>query len=275
MGLLDPIGCMMWSLTPYDKCDYRCVYCCTRVQGTSKPSVAPGDMLRLVCEGLDRIPEDELVIIGAFCDGYPLVEAELGLTRPLVAELIERDRRFAIVTKGTTVLRDLDLLRRARPGKLQVTISLSTTDEGALAKLEPAAPSGKERLAVVRSLSDAGLFVDVNALPWIPDVSDTQAIIDAVPPGVPIVFAPLATGVDRDHLTLLGRRYLRHEIWERYLAEYERFGHVPNTSWVQPRLPPTENDPMYRLPRREPPIPAPHPQGWRAQIGRWLGGVPA
>ena len=36
MGLLDPICCGMWSVTPYDHCDFRCVYCCTRVQGRSE-----------------------------------------------------------------------------------------------------------------------------------------------------------------------------------------------------------------------------------------------
>ena len=62
-------------------------------------------------------------------------------------------------------------------------------------------------------------------------------------------------GPGRDSLTLLGRRYTRTEVNRRYLAEYERYGHIPNTSWVKPSPPPTENDPMFRLPVREKPTP--------------------
>ena len=114
MGLLDPIGCGMWSLTPYDKCEFRCVYCVTRVQGTSKLAVEATKLLPDLRERLDRVPDEELVIIGAFSDGYPPVEAEIGITRRIVQELIRRERRFVVVTKGRTVLRDMDLFGRVR-----------------------------------------------------------------------------------------------------------------------------------------------------------------
>jgi hypothetical protein len=32
------------------------------------------------------------------------------------------------------------------------------------------------------------------------------------------------------------------------MAEYRRFGHHANTSWVRPSPPPMENDPLYRMP---------------------------
>lgn len=252
MGLLDPIGCGMWSLTPYDKCEFRCVYCVTRVQGASKLSAPLADLLPDLRRRLDRVPDEELVIIGAFSDGYPPVEEELGVTRRVVEELIRRERRFVIVTKGRTVLRDLDLLSRVR-NRCKVQISISSVDDDVLRRLDPAAPSGTERFAIIRAIRDAGIEVNLNALPWIPGVSETAELIARVPSDVEIIFSPLCLGPDRDCLTVLGRRYTRAVVNAAYMAEYARYGHVSNTSWVKPSPPPTENDPMYRLPVLPPP----------------------
>lgn len=49
-------------------------------------------------------------------------------------------------------------------------------------------------------------------------------------------------------MKLLGTTYKRDEVVSRYMAEYLKYGHIPNTSWVKPTPPPQENDPMFRLP---------------------------
>lgn len=247
MGLLDQICHRMWSLTPYDRCDFRCVYCCTRVQGTSRASVSTDDFETQLATALERVPTDELVIMGAYCDAYPQLDERLALARRALQVLDRTPHPFSIVTKSRTVLRDLDLLVRHRD-RCIVEVSICTTDDAILRRLDPEAPSGTERFGVLHALHDAGLTVHLNALPWIPDVSDTAGLIRRTPRDVQIIFAPLATGVDRDTMTLLGRRYTRRELWERYFEEYDCFGHVPNTSWVRPSLPPAENDPMFRLP---------------------------
>jgi Radical SAM superfamily len=252
MGLLDPIGCGMWSLTPYDKCEFRCLYCVTRVQGPSKLSMPESDLLPDLRRRLDGVPAEELVIIGAFSDGYPPVEERLGITRLVVEELIRRERQFVIVTKGRTVLRDMDLLSSVRE-RCKVQISISSVDDGVLRHLDPGAPSGSERFAMLRTLRQAGIEVNLNALPWIPGVSETAKLIARTPPDVDIIFSPLCMGPGRDSLTLLGRRYTRAHVNRRYMAEYARYGHIPNTSWVKPSPPPTENDPMFRLPVRRKP----------------------
>ena len=78
MSIINPICHAMWSLTPYDKCDFRCVYCCTRVQGTSKPIVPVAEFIDTLQRELDAIPADDLLIVGAFCDAYPYLEENLG-----------------------------------------------------------------------------------------------------------------------------------------------------------------------------------------------------
>jgi len=247
MGILHPICHGMWSLTPYEKCDFRCVYCCTRVQGTSRPQVPVADFTAQLQSGLAAIPPDDLIIVGAFCDAYPFLEEHLGLTRMVLAELVKQGRKFDVVTKATTILRDVDVLGGWKHDR-KIYISISSIDDDVLRRLDPGAPSPTERFAVLRRLRDSGFTVAVNALPWIPDVTDTAALIDRTPADVEIIFAPLQFGADRDSMVLLGRRYTRAEVVERYLADYRRYGHFSNTSWVRPTPPPIENDPLYRLP---------------------------
>src|SRR5262249_43267196 len=154
-------------------------------------------------------------------------------------ELTRADAPFTIVTKGTVVRRDIELLQRgSRRGNVQV--SVSAIDDEALHKLDVRAPSGSERCDLIDELHDAGVAVGCNALPWIPGVSDTAAIIDRVPDDVEIIFSPLSFGPDRDSMRVLGRTFTRPEVWDRYLAEYQRFGHVENTQWIKPTPPPEE-----------------------------------
>ncbi len=238
----------MWSVTPYALCDHRCVYCITDVQGVSDPIMTADVARRSTREFVRSAPADSLYLLGAFSDAYPNVEAGTGITRVVLEELVAAGARVTIITKGTTVLRDIDLL--ALDGdRAQVQVSLCTLDEDALARLDVGAPSGAARLAVVDTLLGAGLRVGVNALPWIPGVTDTRALIDAVDPAVEIVFSPLAFGEGRDSMRLLGREYGRPDVWRAYDEAYRAFGHVPNTSWVRPSPPPQENQPLFRLPQ--------------------------
>jgi DNA repair photolyase len=238
----------MWSVTPYAMCDHRCVYCITGVQGVSNPIMAADDARHATRQFVDAAAPASLCLLGAFSDAYPNVEAGTGLTRVVLEELVASDARVTIITKGTTVLRDVDLLALAG-ARVHVQVSLCTLDEAVLARLDVGAPTGARRLAVVDALLSAGLSVGVNVLPWIPGVTDARALIDAIDPTAEIVFSPLGFGEGRDSMRLLGREYRRPDVWRAYDEAYRAFGHVPNTSWVRPSPPPQENHPLLRLPR--------------------------
>jgi DNA repair photolyase len=244
----------MWSVTPYALCDHRCVYCVTGVQGASTPIMAADDARRSTREFVAGADPGSLYLLGAFSDAYPNAEAGSGLTRVVLEELVDAGARVTIITKGTSVLRDVDLLVQGGD-RVHVQVSLCTLDEGVLARLDVGAPTGAARLGVVDDLLAAGLSVGVNALPWIPGVTDTGALIDAVDPAAEIVFSPLAFGEGRDAMRLLGREYRRPEVWRAYDEAYRAFGHVPNTSWVRPSPPPEENQPLFRLPRLDREVP--------------------
>ena len=168
------------------------------------------------------------------------------MTRRVLESAVQSHRRITVVTKGDAVLRDVDLLSQLGD-QACVQVSICTTDEAALARIDPGAPSGQRRFEVIEMLAAAGLRVELNALPWIPDVTDTEALLVRLPAGVRANFSPLAFGEASSSLRLLGRTYTREEVWRRYFDEFKRVGHLDGTSWVRPSLPPQENHPLFRM----------------------------
>jgi DNA repair photolyase len=148
----------MWSVTPYALCDHRCVYCITAVQGVSDPIMAAGDARAATRRFVRSAHSGSLYLLGAFSDAYPNVEAEAGPTRAVLEELLAAEARVTIITKGTTVLRDVDLLVEGGD-RVHVQVSLCTLDEDALARLDLGAPTGAAPLRVVDALLGAGLSV--------------------------------------------------------------------------------------------------------------------
>jgi len=226
--------CGIWAVSPYSRCDIRCTYCITGVQGASSPRVPADHVVDQLRRELAAVPRDALLGLGTLCDAYPRAEAEHGVTRLVLAELVAHGRRAAVVTKGATVVRDADLL--ADPA-VNVTISLCSVDEGALRSVDPGAPTAAERLAAGRVLVDAGVTLSIMANPWIPGVSDAAAVIDRVRDELGSVFVtvgPLNVRADPVLDTPIGRRFTQHEVNAAYVDEYRRVGDRHGVMWLRP-----------------------------------------
>jgi hypothetical protein len=244
-----------WTVTPYRLCDYRCSYCCTRVQGRSDPVLSASEAVAEVERTLDVAGPDSFWVIGGLSDAYPSTEAQHRITRELLSHVLAAPVRWCLVTKSLLVERDLDLLLGA-VGAGTATISISSTDDAALARLDGHAPPPSERIALVHRLHAAGLSVDVNVLPFLPGVTDLDDLLDALPPDVRVTVSPLLFGDWGDQVTLAGNSFRRPEVWDAYLATYERLGHLERLSWIKPCLPPGENNPFVRLPTLAAPMAA-------------------
>ena len=80
-----------------------------------------------------------------------------------------------IVTKGSLILRDLDLLAELAEQRLvAVMISLTTLDDELKRILEPRAAAPKARLRAIRVMREAGIPVGVLCSPMIPMINDSE-----------------------------------------------------------------------------------------------------
>ncbi len=181
------------SINPYRGCEHGCIYCFARPSHAWLGLSAGLDFeTRLVARpGMPAALERDLrrkgysvapIAIGTNTDPYQPIERDHGVTRACLEVLEAFNHPVAVVTKGTLIERDLDILgRMAARGLVRVGISLTTLDAGLSRKMEPRAPSPKRRLRTIRRLSEAGVPVRIMASPLVPGLSDheLEAILKA------------------------------------------------------------------------------------------------
>lgn len=174
------------SVNPYRGCEHGCIYCFAR------PSHAYWDL----SPGLDfetkifykpdgpRLLEAALkktgyhcrpIVLGTNTDPYQPIDRELYLTRQLMQVLQQYRHPFSLITKGSHVLRDLDILEEmAQDNLCSVMVSMTTLDKHLKRRLEPRAASPESRLNTIKALSETGVPVGVLVAPIIPAINDAE-----------------------------------------------------------------------------------------------------
>ncbi|HKW38511.1 MAG TPA: PA0069 family radical SAM protein, partial [Burkholderiales bacterium] len=182
------------SINPYQGCEHGCVYCYARPTH-SYLGLSPGldfetklfgkenaaELLRAELSRPDYRPE--LISLGANTDPYQPAERRHRITRGILEVLLEFHHPVGIVTKGSLIERDLDLLGpMAEEGLVQVFISIGTLDGEIARTLEPRAAAPYRRVETVRRLSGAGVPCGVFVAPVIPFLNDKdmEAVLEAV-----------------------------------------------------------------------------------------------
>lgn len=220
----------IWSVNPYQKCAFRCVYCIAKSQGRAVPWYPADTTIPKIRTALTQVPQTIELFIGALVDAYPPVEEELCLTRTVLKEISRQARPFCITTKSTMVCRDMDILL-SHPVHCDVYIGLCSLNNQALEILEPGAPSVADRLDAIHKLNNAGIDVNIDAGPWIPGISDAEDLIATVPAGVNIQFEPLDIRHLGDSSAILGRTYTQEEINSAYVKARKRTADIPGVLW--------------------------------------------
>lgn len=172
------------SLNPYRGCEHGCAYCYARPTHAYL-DLSPGldfETVIVARRGLDERLRAELahpgyvpapVAIGTVTDAYQPVERSLRLTRAVLTVLKEAAHPWVLVTKGSGVERDLDLIApMAREGLCAVYVTVTTLDADLARRLEPRAAAPWRRLRTLRTLAEAGVPVGVSVAPQIPFLND-------------------------------------------------------------------------------------------------------
>jgi len=165
-----------YTLNPYVGCAHRCVYCYATYEWAEnfydeikvKVNAVEALVHDIIREGKRRVDH---VLISSATDCYQPLEGRYGLTRRCVEVLQRHGIPYTIITKSSTVLRDLELHRRYGD-KCTIVFSLTTVDEGVKRMIEPAASSAESILRAVRIFSSNGVRVGVNIDPLIPGLND-------------------------------------------------------------------------------------------------------
>ncbi|MGH3974726.1 MAG: intein-containing Rv2578c family radical SAM protein, partial [Pseudonocardiaceae bacterium] len=120
------------------------------------------------------------IAMGTNVDPYQRAEGRYRLMPGILEALRDARNPFSILTKGTLVLRDLDLLREAAAvTAVSVNVSVGFVDEALWRQVELGAPAPRARLSVCRMLSDAGIGCGVLMAPILPYLTDSSGQLEA------------------------------------------------------------------------------------------------
>jgi DNA repair photolyase len=176
----------------------------------------------------------EHIAMGTNVDCYQRAEGRYELMRGIIGALRDATNPFSILTKGTLILRDLDLLLEAAAvTDVGLNVSAGFTDRSLWRSVEPGTPAPERRLEVCATFNDKGLACGVLMGPVIPFLSDSPAQLDATVRAIAEAGATSVTPIVL-HLRPGTRewfmRWLREnhpDLGGRYAAMYRRGAYAP------------------------------------------------
>jgi DNA repair photolyase len=167
------------SLSPARNCTFGCTYCYVPTMGiygglrredwerwgqftTYKSNAA--ELLRR------ELRAGQSIYCSPLVDPYQPAEAEARMMPGILDALLEAPPRvFTVQTRGPLILRDLErLLALSKKTRVRVSFSITTNRDEIRRLYEPHCASFEERLAVVRTLREAGIETYATLAPLLP-----------------------------------------------------------------------------------------------------------
>ncbi|MFD1480483.1 PA0069 family radical SAM protein [Paracoccus nototheniae] len=174
------------SINPYRGCEHGCIYCYARPSHAwlglspgadfeTKITAKPGAAALLTRELGRRGYKPAPIALGTNTDPYQPVEARLAIMPGILRVLRDWNHPATLVTRGSIVLRDLDLwAEMAARDQAMIGVSITTLDADLARAMEPRAPSPVTRLRMIRDLARAGIPVRVMVAPVIPVLTEPE-----------------------------------------------------------------------------------------------------
>ena len=229
-----------WTINPYRGCSHSCSYCFARPTHTYLEMDAGRDFESKIVVKVNAPQvlrrqlgskrwKGETVAMGTNTDPYQRAEGRYRLMPEILRALSDYRNPFSILTKGTLILRDLELLVEAsRVTDVAAAFSIGTLDEAAWRASEPGTPHPKKRIEAVAALNEAGIPTGVLMAPILPGISDhpdqlravAAAAIEAGATHVSPILLHLRPGVREEFMPWLAQTY--PDLVERYEEMYRK-----------------------------------------------------
>jgi DNA repair photolyase len=179
-----------WTINPYRGCSHSCKYCFARKSHTyldldsghdfdSKIAVKVNAPVLARRELASPRWQGEHVAMGTNVDCYQRAEGRYRLMPGILEALRDAANPFSILTKGTLILRDLELLAQAAEvTDVGLNVSVGFVDKAISRSVEPGTPSPERRLDVCAALTDRGLRCGVLMGPVLPLLTDSPGQLE-------------------------------------------------------------------------------------------------
>lgn len=169
-----------FALNPYVGCEHKCAYCyAVFIKRFSNHSEEWGEFVdvkvnapEILQRQLKSLKSKYHISIGTVCDAYQPIEAKFQMTRKCLEILRYFRHSISILTKSSLVLRDLDILSNIK--ELEIGFTVTTLNPNIKMLFEPCSSSVEDRLSVLKTLAQKGIYTWLFVAPIIPYISDTE-----------------------------------------------------------------------------------------------------
>lgn len=166
-------GGFQWTCNPYVGCTFGCTYCYAAFLPQSRRPVedwgrwvqAKRNAVELAHKTARKLA-GQAVYMSSVTDPYQSVERSLMLTRGILEALAPHQPRLVIQTRGPLVVRDIDVLKRFR--RVRVNVSVPTDSETFWKAFEPKSPPLERRWEALAELKASGIPAGVCVTPMLP-----------------------------------------------------------------------------------------------------------
>jgi DNA repair photolyase len=237
-----------WTINPYRGCTHACRFCFARSTHTYLDLNAGRDFetkIVVKVNAAERLRKElrakkwrgEPIAMGTATDPYQRAEGRYKLMPPIIGALTEVGNPFSILTKGTLILRDLDLLTKAAEvTDVSTAFSIGTLDEEAWRRSEPGTPHPRKRMEAVKKINQAGIPCGVMVAPVLPGISDgmeqlksvVHAAVEVGASHVTPIMLHLRPKVKEVYMEWLGNEY--PHLVDSYEAMYRRSAYASKGS---------------------------------------------
>jgi DNA repair photolyase len=234
-----------YTINPYRGCGHACVYCFARNTHTyldldagldfNSKIVVKVNAAELARRELARPRwRAEHVAMGTNVDCYQRAEGRYRLMPGIIAALRDARNPFSILTKGTLLLRDLDLIGdAAQVTSVALNISVGFADASMSRLVEPGTPSPQRRLGACAAIGERGLRCGILMGPVLPFLTDSprqltetvRQIADAGAASVTPIVLHLRPGAREWYLAWLSEHH--PELVEPYRQLYGSGAYAP------------------------------------------------
>ncbi|MCY4519416.1 MAG: radical SAM protein [Caldilineaceae bacterium] len=167
------IGGFDYTLNPYSGCAFGCSYCYAAFFPRD-PELRDnwGHWVKVKQNALDKLQHmrtplaGKRVYMSSVTDPYQPLERDLRLVRSLLPFMAERKLELVVQTRGSLVVRDLDLLTRFH--RVCVNMTVTTDCEDVRRALEPRCEPIAARLEAIAQVVEAGIPAVVTLTPLLP-----------------------------------------------------------------------------------------------------------
>ena len=163
-----------YSLNPYRGCGFGCSYCYAAFfvpEDVRRDSW--GQWVEVKANAVESLARHKnlggaTVLMSSATDPYQPLESIVQLSRSILEHLAERREqpKLVIQTRSPLVTRDIDVLKRLK--SVRVNMTISTDCDEIRKRFEPSCASIERRLSALREIKESGIQVGVAVSPMLP-----------------------------------------------------------------------------------------------------------